>query len=299
MNSVCLVLVFYGLTRGDSLDRRTYRRAGYVLAIFVLVFDGLLLLAGWLVTDTEDPDIFLQPWSVAAAMFAPFVVGRAFKLRYSTNSVWVLGCVYALAQPLAYGTAFALTEDRAVRVAVHQPISFSQPVKPFVSVSEDSDGVVYQIQRKSDGHVLTGRETRKIIDELKPYVETVSLIRLYVQLRFEDLVFGALALLKLGWAATAIAFLRVAPVDLKPNIRPCTRPEAGSSLFDNWKWFYWSHILALGFIFFVIGKYHGLDAMVLHLILTVLIVVAMHLVRRGRPLHDLLELLLRWTKANR
>lgn len=309
LNSATLFLAYYALTRGEALKLPLFRNICLLLPLFVLAFDLSVFFLGSTLTNSIRPDIFLYPWSVSAAMFAPFVLGRAFRHRYGTFSVWVLGCTYAVLQPFAYGTALAyppahegltLKEELEFkdlegqyvveqidgtggsplyRYTIYGKLGSSYldvPAKleldhllPDGYVIETelsrSDGTEpetfyrYRFTRESRRKRLTGRQILALSRALAEQLPLLTVLRVYLQLRLDDVVFYALVLLKLALGATVIATIQAEPTNSANVVSSYKIPKPWNNLVESWKWFYYPPLFILAAL--LLGSFvaYGVD----------------------------------------
>lgn len=98
LNGVFGIITFIGLMRGRELRLTEYLLIGLSLLVGVLGIDAILLFA----LGGSLGKLSLERWSLVFSMFTPPLVGWAFRARWGTNWIFILGIIYALVQPVAY-----------------------------------------------------------------------------------------------------------------------------------------------------------------------------------------------------
>lgn len=102
VNTVLLVLTYFGVTRGKEYSVAHYLITGvqaFLVAVFIdLGFYGFGLFAGYkpIVENLQTQ------WSLALSVIGPLLFGWACSLRFGTSSVLIVGLIYAALQPFAY-----------------------------------------------------------------------------------------------------------------------------------------------------------------------------------------------------
>lgn len=106
LNSIFLIIVYFVITRGRNLTSRQAR----TLTIYIIFSVGILYGTVYFIFN----NFYLAPpkfayeihrsFSLSIAVFTPILVGWAFKLRFKTSIVLIIGCLYGLIQPVIYAT---------------------------------------------------------------------------------------------------------------------------------------------------------------------------------------------------
>jgi len=260
--SLFLFVASYAIVRAGDPDvtPRSLGRNLVMLIIAALLLDAFLYVNGLLVAGFRNGDSLLRPWSMAISVFAPFAFGLALKLRYKSNWVLFWTGIYAFAQPFAYGAAFDATGGRVVEIIVSSKPALLPPLLPFVElVDEDATATsyTYWIRREAGGMRMTGREVRDVLALFKSQMETIAYWTAYVQLRYEEVIFGFLAVMKLILCATIVFYIRIAQPDMEPNVRVSAPATERKSLVDSWnvyfRWFVGAAALMLATVIWVHG----------------------------------------------
>jgi hypothetical protein len=102
LNTVFHVLTYIGLTRGREFPPIQYLLVGVLLTLSLGGIDASLLLF----PGKDAGAILHQQWSATLSVIAPVLIGWAFRLRYGTHWVLIVGVVYAFLQPPAYAALF-------------------------------------------------------------------------------------------------------------------------------------------------------------------------------------------------
>ncbi len=261
LNSLCLLLAFYGLSRGRSASIEAAKAAGPIAVFVLLAIVGMYWITSGLVTDKNDFSLFLIPWSIGLAMFAPFALGRAFRLRYGTNTAWILGTVYALLQPFAYGIALSATPVGVATVIVKRGATVDPELAAHVKIeSTTPKSEVWVISKYVGDTQLMPYEINALLSGLREHMPSYSRWIAKLQLQFDDLVFAILALMKLIWGGALIAYFRLQPVDVKRAVtyrQPPSGPTA--NMVPHWKAIHFVHFVIAGFLFLAIGRIYGLQ----------------------------------------
>ena len=289
VNSVCLFLGCYGLTRAGSVQIHFLRWVGVIVLVAVVLFDLVLYFVGWHMSDAQEGDIFLRLWSGGLAIFTPMLFGRVFTYRFKTNSVFLLSIAYGALQPFAYSAAFSMPADRAATVQTCSQVAWPPEVSAFVTqvpVTPPATPPVYEyrIMRQTAGRAMSGRDLWTVLCTVWPHVEAVTCIRVYLRLRLESIVFVALAIAKLFWGAEVLAKYRVRPDNLESVINYSPRPSSGVDLVEHWQWCYWP-LVAIGLaILGLIPFFFGVDTGIIVNFLAGVVAAVMYWGKGGRPL---------------
>lgn len=283
-NSVWLLFSSYALACGHTWSRNRLTRAAVLVAVLILAFDVALTALGCVMTNGEHPNVFLLPWSAGLSILTPVVLGCAFVCRYKTTSVLFISVFYAALQPFAYGALY-LPANRTIRITLASPVALEPRHKDFIDVVNRGDGQrEYRIPRCVGPNDLTGVEARAVLRKLRTQSGFVKYARAWLQLRFEDLVFSLLALMKLLWASQVIATVRNCPTDVRCVLRCCERPVPGTSLVIQWKWFYWPLVFVAVVFLCCTLWFYGIDFVVVLVLVQSVLALTLIVGRGGRPL---------------
>lgn len=259
-NSAVLCLVALTIFFGVFEQGRSIR---FIIVLVVLVLvDGLLWLAGSQASNDKNQLAFLGPWSTGLAMFAPVAVGYAFKLRYGGTTTFLLACVYAFLQPFAYGSAF--TESISGYATLHSKakITISDEFDAHVTeIANTGGGFSYELKTSDSSfrNRLTGEQIRELIEQFpSKNIGVLAGHRAYLQLRFDDLLYVFLALLKLFWGAALTWNMISAPESMKSVVNGCA--QSTRKLSAPYGRFVLSfQVVAAAVVAWAIFKIHGIE----------------------------------------
>lgn len=118
LNTVCFILTYIGITRGQEFFPTQYLLYGLLLIVAVGGIDILLLRFPEGQGGSNVGPILQERWSLALSMLSPVLLGWAFRLRYATIWVLVAGVAYAFLQPPAYQALFSDSFEPEVGAAI-------------------------------------------------------------------------------------------------------------------------------------------------------------------------------------
>jgi len=118
LNTVCFILTYIGITRGQEFFPTQYLLYGLLLIVAVGGIDIALLRFPEGKGGLNVGPILQERWSLALSMLSPILLGWAFRLRYATIWVLVAGVAYAFLQPPAYQALFSESFEPEVGAAI-------------------------------------------------------------------------------------------------------------------------------------------------------------------------------------
>lgn len=127
LNTVLYILTYIGLTRGREFPPIQYLLVGLLLMLSVGAIDAALLLF----PGKSAGVILHRQWSATLSVVSPVLMGWAFRLRYGTYWVLIVGVVYAFLQPPAYESVFGKSIEIESGTAVLSILSMLKIVYSF------------------------------------------------------------------------------------------------------------------------------------------------------------------------
>lgn len=275
LNSLCILYVFYLVSRGPipEDDEATVQRLFVAIGCGIFALDGAWVFLGSKLLAASRPAVFLRSSSMCLAIGCMFMLGRALKARFGTNSVWVLTLAYSVLQVFAYG-ANALPDDPAHRqILVHAsdaqvasvPQRFASHVVDVASDPPSGGGpqarrrqVLQVVESAAGREVLAPEEVNEILTALA--VPLVSWPRL--QLCFDSMLFSLLAIMKLLIGMNVFAQMQRVPPPIGADRLPMHEhrwtslmgPLDGVGGVKEFKIYYWG-CAALALLVFVVAVY--------------------------------------------
>lgn len=280
VNSLFMLATFYVLSRGSNV---TLQSPGQLLLVFVVIMAGVISVDLLLYKLSEFvfpsfPLLFIRPWSVALAVSAPYMIGRAFKKRYGTNSVWVFGVAYALCQPLAYGAIFFPTDVDHRKIVVCIQNEKKEDLSPAAQ-SLLTPHIERDMSRVANDHGLylvripepssDGMRTKwSDIDVILDAAVSEGLVRAWIQLKFESMLFTLLATLKVLFCAHIMLHIQRVPSKIRvPTLEDNTAPgfqntKPWDCLIEGYKYWFFSLLVVAASMVGILLVLHGFDVKV-------------------------------------
>lgn len=214
-NSLFFLACFFVLSRGHSVTSdhtggQIALAMGAVLAV-AAVFAFLLCLLAHFFLGPEYRCVYLNFWSVALSVMAPVMLGRAFVKRFGTRSLWGVAIVYALFQPIAYGTRFFPEAHKRLEVCLPDRVLVDiQEKQRLVLSTSATPGIAPDVRR------YTVTEFAKLSEDDMHTIASNATgpgsFVAWLRLRGSSVLFSVLAILKLVFAALFLQQIqRVAP----------------------------------------------------------------------------------------
>jgi hypothetical protein len=124
LNSICLIAVYFILTRGQDLTSKQARMQTFKIALSLATIFGAFYILFW--HDSVFAYDIHKTCSLCISVFTPVLVGWAFNLRFKTSTALMVGCLYGFIQPIVYAT-----ELRALGQDVYKTFDLSLCIQVF------------------------------------------------------------------------------------------------------------------------------------------------------------------------
>jgi hypothetical protein len=151
------------------------------------------------------------------------------------------------------------TTSKVVPIVVAKEVAISEPLQPYVRFDKDIQNgrYTYEVTRDAAEKRMTGRQVREVLALFEEQMEFPYYWGVYIQLRYDEIIFVFLAVMKLVLCATCVFYYRIKQADVEPNIHVSLPIVDHVPLVGTWRTYFSVFVGGAIVLLVIVAQVHG------------------------------------------